>query len=410
MDLARVALLVALAVVLIPAAGAADDWTQWGGPGRDFSLESRELSRTWAEEGPPSLWSRSLGGGFASIVSDGSHLYAHYRVGDDEIVAALNPKDGKTLWEHRYSAPVVASDSLSTQYGKGPNGTPLIVDGRIVTFGFMGHLRCLNTADGKLLWSHDLAEAFKVTTPYFGHATSPLVVGSHVVVAAGGLLAFDLKTGKAAWENRDFEASYGSPLLVGSGAAQQIVSPMTAHLAGFDPKTGKTLWSEKFENQWGTILTSPILDESGRVFISASQVGAMLVDPAAKGEGRRLWEEKKTQINHSNAVRDGKIVYATVGESANFVTATSLEGGKELWRARGFGQANFLRVGDDYILLDFEGELALVELTAEGMEIVAQATVNDKPTWTPPTLLGTTLYLRDEARLFALDLAKAEGK
>ncbi len=40
-------------------------WPQWGGPDRDFAVPARELSRNWGENGPPVLWSRPLGGGFA---------------------------------------------------------------------------------------------------------------------------------------------------------------------------------------------------------------------------------------------------------------------------------------------------------------------------------------------------------
>ena len=101
--------------------GAAQaDWPQWGGPDRNFTVEGRQLSRSWGEDGPPQLWTRPLGGGFSSIVSDGNRLYTMFRDGDDEIVIALDPKKGKTRWEHRYAAPIPESKSLSTKYGKGP--------------------------------------------------------------------------------------------------------------------------------------------------------------------------------------------------------------------------------------------------------------------------------------------------
>ena len=397
---------ISIAIFCLGTVQAGDDWPQWGGPDRDFTVEARELSRNWGEHGPPELWTRPLGGGFSAIVSDGRMLYTMYRDGDEEIIVALHPKNGKTKWEHRYAAPIPTAHTLSTQYGNGPNGTPLLLDGKLVTLGFMGHVRCVEVRKGGLLWSHDLGKTFGVKIPYFGHATSPLSVGKNALIVAGGLLAFDLESGELAWENRDFEGSYGSPRLVGSDGQQQIVTPLSGHLAGFDPKTGKTLWSQEHKNQWGTILTSPVVDAAGRVFISAAGVGSILVDPAAKNaDAQRVWQADKTQIAHSNAVRDGNWVFASVGDSAAFITATSLEDGSEIWRERGFGRANLVRVGDDYLLLDFEGQLALVELSGEGMEVVTQASINDEPTWTPPTLIGTTLYVRDESRIAALDLS-----
>jgi outer membrane protein assembly factor BamB len=279
--------------------------------------------------------------------------------------APLDPKTGKTRWEYRYEAPIPEAHYTSTQYGKGPNATPLVIDGKVVTLGFMGHVVCVDARRGKLLRFHDLGADFNAKIPYFGHATSPLALGDNVLIVAGGVHAFELATGKAVWSNTEFEGSYGSPVIVDVGDDQQIVTPVEAHLAGFDPETGKKLWSIEHKNEWGTILTTPVVDDSGRVFISAAQVGAMLVDPSADG----------TKINHSNAVRVGDVVYASVGE--------------------------------EFLLLDFDGELALVELGRGGMNVITRATINKRPTWTPPTLIGSTLFFRDETRIAALDPSAA---
>jgi outer membrane protein assembly factor BamB len=405
------ALVLCLALVAIGAVEAGAPWPQWGGPDRDFTVEARKISRNWGEGGPPVVWERPLGAGFASIVGDERRLFTAFRDGDDEIVVALNRKDGKTLWEYAYAAPVVKSEGLSTQYGEGPNGTPLIVGRKLVVLGFTGQVHCLDARKGKLLWSHDLAQESGVRIPYFGHATSPLAVGDTVVIVAGGVRAFDLDSGELIWENTEHEGSYGSPRLVNTGGSQQIVTPLDGHLAAFDATSGKLLWSEEHKNQWGTILTSPLVDDDGHVFISAAQVGSILVDPAASSDdGRRLWESDSTQINHSNAVLDGEWVFASAGGSASFVTATSLEDGSQAWKERGFAQANLLKVGDAFLLLDFDGQLAIVELSGEGMKVVTQASINDERTWTPPTLIGTTLYVRDESRIQALDLSSPSGR
>ncbi len=396
--------------VFLAGTAHADAWPQWGGPNRDFTLEARKLASDWGESGPEELWSRPLGEGFAAIVSDGKWLYTHYRDGDDEIVVALNPKSGKTRWEYRYAAKVPKANYLSTEYGKGPNSTPLLVDGKVVTFGFMSHVTCVDAKSGKLLWQHNLNRDHKVRFPYFGHATSPLALGDKVLIVAGGLLAFDLGSGKLAWENRDFQGSYGSPRLIEVAGKKQIVTPVEGQVAGFDPANGKMLWSRELRNQWGTILTSPVVDDSGRVFFSAAEVGAVMIDPAGGDDDREIWAAKETSINHSNAVHDGEFVFASVGDAASFLTAISLADGKQVWKKRGFSTANLIRVGDQYVLLDFDGELALVELDGEGMKVLAKATINDEKTWTPPTLLGTTLYFRDESRIAALDLSAGKSK
>ena len=78
------------------------------------------------------------------------------------------------------------------------------------------------------------------------------------------------------------------------------------------------------------------------------------------------------------------------------------------WRERGFERASLLQTDDLTILLDVNGELALARLRPEGMTVLAQATVADGPTWTIPTLVGTTLYVRDQERLRAFDLGRTD--
>jgi hypothetical protein len=56
------------------------------------------------------------------------------------------------------------------------------------------------------------------------------------------------------------------------------------------------------------------------------------------------------------------------------------------------------------ILLDEDGQLALVRLSPRGMKVIAKAAVLEHLAWTPPTLVGTNLYLRDFRMIVALDL------
>ena len=50
------------------ALAQAPGWPQWGGPQRNFMVESKGLAATWPADGPKRLWSRELGEGHSSIV------------------------------------------------------------------------------------------------------------------------------------------------------------------------------------------------------------------------------------------------------------------------------------------------------------------------------------------------------
>lgn len=84
-----------------PMAGRATgaDWTQWGGPGRNFMSDVTGLAASWPAGGPTRRWSRALGEGHASILAEGGRLYPMYRpIGvlsavrrsQDEVVVALD--------------------------------------------------------------------------------------------------------------------------------------------------------------------------------------------------------------------------------------------------------------------------------------------------------------------------------
>src|SRR5216684_3601644 len=61
------------------AATAAADWTQWGGPGRNFMSDAKGLASSWPAGGPRKRWSRPLGEGHSAILFEGGKLYTMYR-------------------------------------------------------------------------------------------------------------------------------------------------------------------------------------------------------------------------------------------------------------------------------------------------------------------------------------------
>ena len=47
---------------------------------------------------------------------------------------------------------------------------------------------------------------------------------------------------------------------------------------------------------------------------------------------------------------------------------------------------------------------AVGSVTLDGLQVHARASVLTSNAWTPPTLAGSTLYLRDRQQILALDL------
>jgi hypothetical protein len=126
------------------------------------------------------------------------------------------------------------------------------------------------------------------------------------------------------------------------------------------------------------------------------------------GEGtvvEEIWSSEKMSVRFWNSLRLGDAVFVSIGGNGSIIAAIDLNDGEVLWRQRGFEKVNFVHAGDKTILLDAEGKLALARLSLDGIEILSEATIADETTWSAPTLVGTTLYFRDQSSIRAFDLA-----
>ena len=168
-----------IAALLAPVASLSAQWPQWGGPNRDFDIETRGLADSWPEEGPPRLWYRPLGEGYSSIVVDDGRLYTMYRVDENEFSIALNAESGETIWEYRNPSPFTEHMTLN---GPGPHATPLVAGNRLYTIGTNAVLHCFDKKNGTVLWKHDLITEFGAPAHEYGYPCSPIAYKNTVIV------------------------------------------------------------------------------------------------------------------------------------------------------------------------------------------------------------------------------------
>ena len=89
------------------------------------------------------------------------------------------------------------------------------------------------------------------------------------------------------------------------------------------------------------------------------------------------------------------------------LTALNLRTGEVAWQERGFGRSSFVYADGKAIILDEDGDLALARLSPQGHDrALAGAPVRHSSSWTAPTLVGTTLYARDRAKVVALNVGR----
>ncbi len=406
-----------LAVATI-AGEACAQWPQWGGPNRNFVVESAALANSWPENGPPRLWKRELGEGYSSIAVEDGRLYTMYRNGGDELTVALDAATGETLWEH--AAPSATTGPMA-RYGPGPHSTPLLVGDHLYTIGARLDLRCFEKKTGKVVWMRDLQKEYGLTVPEYGFSCSPLAYGRTIILPIVGedgteqrLIAFDQDTGADVWKNEHLSRTgsehceYSSPILINFGGEDQLVFLTNEVLAAFDPSTGEPLWSHAHPNR-GVNVATPVWNGKDLIFCSgAYDSGARAL--RLKREGKKtvteeLWYSRKLRLHHGSAVLIGDHVYASSGDFARSVfVGMNLETGKPSWRERGFAKVNCVHGDGKLILLDEDGQLALATATPQGLTVHSRCQLTERISWTAPTLVGKTLYVRDRKHIMALDL------
>jgi hypothetical protein len=104
-------------------------------------------------------------------------------------------------------------------------------------------------------------------------------------------------------------------------------------------------------------------------------------------------------------IRLGDRAFASSGDfGPAFMTAVDLKTGEVLWQDRTFARAQLLHADDKLIILDEDGRLWLAAPSPRGLNVLARAPILENLSWTPPTLVGTTLYARDRRNIVAVDL------
>jgi len=426
---------VAAAALATAHSRAVADWPQWGGPSRDFKVNTKNLADKWPDDGPKKLWQRELGDGYSAIIADDGLLYTMYRVDEDEFTVAVDANSGKTVWEHKNPSP---STDLMKQFGPGPHATPMIVGQRLYTIGTNAVLHCYNKKTGSVIWKRDLVADFGAPIPGRGYGCSPIAYNNLLIVAvdrerddehgegegsetkvdtpekpktpeAQAIVAFDQTDGSVIWKSQDVATSYASPIIINFEGEDQLVFLMQKDIVGLNPKTGERLWHLGLEPQ-GANLSTPVWNGKDLLFCSSAYDSGARAIKLTKSEGKtaaeQLWYSRKMRVHHGNIIRLGDYVYGSSGDfGPAFFMCVDMRTGKIAWRERGFKKANCVYGDGKMIVLDEDGRLALATVTPEAFTLHSQTKIAEPYAWAAPTLVGTKLYVRDRQHMMAFDLS-----
>ena len=405
-------------VIALSMTGEAADWPQWRGPDRRAASAQTGLLRQWPQEGPRLLWQRNdIGDGYSSVAVVGPRLYTLANEGlENEFVQALAVEDGKAIWKTRLGN--VGNPDQAPNYPKA-RSTPTVDGALLYALSSDGELACLETATGKVRWQKSLRKDFAGEPGKWAYAESPLVDGDAVVVTPGGaeatIVALNKKTGAVIWKSAvpgGDPAGYASAIVLNEAGPRQYVQFTGKGIVGVDARSGRFLWRYDEASKGPANIPTPVAS-GARVYSSAGNVGGALIRVSAAGEtvsAEQLYLERGLPNTGGGSVLVGTTLYGTTREG---LVAADYQTGKVLWQSPGIGPASIIAADGLLILHGENGDLALVDASAESYREQGRLTPPAQPehmnrmekAWAYPALANGRLYVRDRGTLWCFNVA-----
>jgi outer membrane protein assembly factor BamB len=408
----------------------ADDWPQWRGPNRDGVWKEQGVVEKFAGPRLKIRWRVPVAGGYSGPTVAGGRVYVMDRVvepKEQERVHCFDWRTGRRLWSHAYDC-----SYAGVGYPDGPRTSVTIDHGRAYSLGAMGHLFCLDAANGTVLWSRDLKREYRIRMPTWGIAASPLVDGNLVIVQIGGsdnacLVAFDSKSGKERWRALPDGANYSSPVIIQQAGKRVLVCWTAERVVGVDPQSGALFWAYPFGNREGPLgIATPIL-EGERLFLSGFYDGSLMLRlPTDRLAAEKLWQRKGQNERSTDALHSiistplllGEHIYGV--DSYGELRCLDARTGDRLWESRAavprsrWATIHFVHNGDRIWLFNERGQLIIARLTPKGYQEISRAQLL-KPTtgqlpersgvcWSHPAFAYRHIFARNDEELVCASL------
>ncbi len=382
---------------------AAADWPSYRGPSQDGSTPE-SLLREWPDGRLRELWRTPVGDGYAGLSVSSGRVFTLEQRGKQETAAAYDAVTGKEIWNNAWPA-----EFKSFLGGNGPRSTPAVSGGRVFVSGAEGEFRALDESTGRLLWRRDFRQE-KGETVRWGNAWSPVANGGLVYVQpnarGASVAALDEKTGALVWKALDDEQAYTTPMIASLDGRMQLLVVSAQRIAGLELKTGELIWSYPWKTDHGVNAAQPVIAGGRRILLSAGYGhGTALIDVGCSAGGCKptlLWENKNLKSKFNSPVLWQNHIY---GLDEGILTCIELERGTRKWKAGRYGYGQLILAAGLLIVTAEDGDVALVELSPEGLKEKARFKALNGKTWNMPALANGRLILRNENEMAAFQAA-----
>ena len=385
-----------LALVAAASTASAQDWPQFLGPTADSKSPQTNLLREWPAAGPEVKWTTNVGIGYGGpVVRDGKvYILDRDAEKETETMRCIDLQTGKDLWGYTYP-------STGAVMFPGSRSVPTLDGNYVYSCGHNGDLYCIDITTGKPVWNRNIhTEYGGQKIPTWAISQIPLVYGDLVYVVAQtptvGMVALNKKTGAEVWKTAPYaEITYASPSVVkvsGEDHISIVISSVNGvqnpnapkqmgRVIGYDPKTGKELWS--YDNWDCHISCAPVTAAGDNKFlvVGGYERGASMFQVIKGADGKFSTKEIFVTVEFGDqtkpALLHNGLFYAMYGTNSRRDGLCCMDmNGNVLWktkRAPNFDKGSMILADGLIIATDGASSLYLIEPSAEGYKQISAA-------------------------------------
>lgn len=402
----------------------AENWPTWRGPTGQSTTSETAFPTEWNQK-ENVHWKVELpdrGNSSPIVWKDKVFITQAIEKEGRRTVMAFNRETGKLLWQ---SGTVFKSEEKTHKSNPYCAASP-VTDGERVIAGFgSAGVYCFDL-NGKELWHRELGKQDHI----WGNASSPVIYKNLCIIYHGPgegsfLVALDKRTGQIEWKVPDLPVntkgrtdgfkgqepgivgSFATPILLNFQDRDELVMSYHNLLIGYDPITGKKLWSCDGLNP--LVYASPVWGDQIIVAQGAYFGNTIAVEPGGSGDvtkSHRRWQLERDKGGvGSGVIKDGRMYHLN---SNGLVTCLSLESGETLWSERvpGAGPkssswSSMIVAGERIYMLNQSGTMIILKASPD-FEVIAVNSVGNEMTNSTQAMSNGDIFIRTYDHLWCI--------
>jgi outer membrane protein assembly factor BamB len=384
--------------------GSAENWPAFRGPGAYGHAMKAQPPLDWSvETGKNIVWKTPIPkSGMSSPVVWGDKIILTGGDAEGRQVYGFETATGKLIWTHDVvdiagtPSKEQLPDLMETSGFAAPTAT---IDGSYVAAIFAtGDLVCLDL-EGRRIWAKNLG----LPKNHYGHSSSLITNKNLLYVqydqAEGSkLYAFDIASGKLAWQVDRGSISWSSPILIENQNRQELILTNCKTIDSYDPRTGNQLWT--VPGMDGEVAPSATYAD-GVIFVANEYAAAAGIDIRKHTQTPEiLWVWNEVLPDASSPLANDK--YVIIPSGYGIITCLDAKAGEVYWEhefEEGFYSSPIL-VGSSVYVIDLKGTMQIFKMS-KSFQLLGSPSINE-PCNSTPAFVGERIYIRGTDHLICV--------